>query len=183
LINNAEWMALARDVESVGTNWTGGSVGSGVLKRGNVGDTATGDYDGANPEAGVTNSLATLYLSNGQTTIHHLSGNVWEWVDYVITGAGSQPQVPYQGAYGWQEFTAVTNYGNTLGRENVAPKSTSLDGSTGAGRIYYNSAETGLRALTRGGYWPDGSYAGVFTLPLSNSPTYTYSTVGFRCAR
>ena len=177
LINNAEWMALARDIESVGSNYV-----SGVLKRGNVGDTATGDYNGADPEAGVTNPLATLYLSNGQT-IHHLSGNVYEWVDFTITGAGSQPQVAYQTPFGWQEFTAVTNYGNTLGRDNVAPKSTSLDGSTGVGRIYYRSDDTILRALGRGGYWYSTSNAGVFALTLDRSPAGTYSYIGFRCAR
>ncbi|MFA6374095.1 MAG: hypothetical protein WCX24_00790, partial [Candidatus Paceibacterota bacterium] len=146
LINNAEWMALARDIESVGTNWTGGSVGSGILKRGNVGITDAGSYDGADPDTGIADTKAQLTLSNGQT-IWHLSGNVWEWVDFTITGAGSQPQVVYQTPFGWQEFTAVTDYGNTLGRDNVAPKSTSLAGSTGAGRIYYQSDYASLRAL------------------------------------
>ena len=144
LINNSEWMALARDIESVSSNYV-----SGVLKRGNVGDAATGDYDGANPESGVTNALATLTLSNSQT-INHFSGNVWEWVDYTISGAGSQPQTPSQ-AWGWQEISAVTNFGNDLGYNNVGPKNASLDGSTGAGRIYYQSSDTGPRALTRGG--------------------------------
>jgi len=177
LINNAEWMALARDIESVSSNYA-----SGILKRGNVGITDAGSYDGADPDTGNADTKAQLTLSNGQT-IWHLSGNVWEWVDYVITGAGSQPQVAYQAAYGYQEFTAVTNYGNVLGRENAAPKSTTLNGSTGAGRMYYNSAETTTRTLRRGDHWASASNSGVFSMALDLAPTTTSSSVGFRCAK
>jgi len=177
LINNAEWMALARDIESVSSNYA-----SGILKRGNVGVTDAGSYDGTDPDTGITDTKAQLTLSNGQT-IWHLAGNVWEWVDFVITGAGSQPQVVYQGAYGYQEFTAMTNYGNTLGRENVAPKSTTLNGSAGAGRIYYNSSEATTRALSRGDYWSSNATAGVFGLRLDFSPTDTQTYLGFRCAK
>jgi prepilin-type N-terminal cleavage/methylation domain-containing protein len=179
LISNAEWMALARDIESVSTNYV-----SGVLKRGNVGDTATGNYNGADPEAGVTNSLATLYLSNGQT-INHLSGNVWEWVDYTISGASSQPKDNDDTTWVWNEFSEIDTWGNILGYENVGPKNTSLNGSTGAGRIYSANDNTysSLRALRRGGDWINTSYAGVFALDTSSGPTSTYTYLGFRCAR
>jgi len=179
LINNAEWMALARDIESVSTNYV-----SGVLKRGNVGDTATGNYNGADPEAGVTNSLATLYLSNGQT-INHLSGNVWEWVDYTIAGAGSQPKDNDDATWAWNEFSAIDTWGNVLGYDNVGPKNHSLDGSTGAGRIYSANDNTyaTVRALKRGGSWDYTSNAGVFTLTTHNGPTDTSTYIGFRCAR
>jgi len=179
LINNAEWMALARDIESVSTNYVGG-----VLKRGNVGDTATGDYNGADPEAGVTNALATLYLSNGQT-INHLSGNVWEWVDYTISGAGSQPKDNDDATWAWNEFSAIDTWGNVLGYDNVGPKNHSLDGSTGAGRIYSANDNTyaTVRALLRGGNWAYTSGAGVFALHSGNGPTDTNTGIGFRCAR
>jgi len=179
LISNAEWMALARDVESVSSNYV-----SGVLKRGNVGDTATGNYDGANPEAGVTNSLATLTLSNGQQ-IHHLSGNVFEWIDYTISGVGSQPKDNDDSIWAWNEFSAIDTWGNVLGYENVGPKNPSLDGSTGAGRIYSANDATyaTVRALRRGGSWSSTSYAGVFALSTDLGPTAAYTDIGFRCAR
>jgi len=180
LINNAEWMALTRDTESVSTNYV-----SGVLKRGNVGDTATGDYDGADPEEGVTNSLATLTLSNGQQ-IHHLSGNVWELVDYTISGAGSQPKDNDDTTWDWNEFSDIDSWGNILGYENVGPKNTSLNSSTGAGRIYSanDNTYTTLRALVRGGDWYSTSNAGVFILNTTDvGPADTYTSVGFRCAR
>jgi general secretion pathway protein G len=175
LINNAEWMALARDIESVSSNYT-----SGVLKRGNVG-AVTGGYDGANPEAGVANPLGTLFLSNGKT-INHLSGNVYEWVDYTLSGVGSQPQDPNLTTWGWQEINDVRDFGNNLGYDNVGPKNTSLDSSTGAGPILYDSTFSGS-ALVRGGFWVDGSYAGVFALVLNFSASDFFTYIGFRCAK
>ncbi|MFA5432192.1 MAG: prepilin-type N-terminal cleavage/methylation domain-containing protein [Candidatus Paceibacterota bacterium] len=91
LITNAEWTVLARDIESVGSNWTGGSVGSGILKRGNVGIPDAGSYIGGSAQLGTvsTDSKSTLALFNGQT-INHLSGNVWEWVDdTTVAGTGT----------------------------------------------------------------------------------------------
>ena len=38
LISNPEWMALARNVESVPENWTSGTINTGCIKRGNVKD-------------------------------------------------------------------------------------------------------------------------------------------------
>lgn len=177
LINNAEWMALARDIESVGSNYV-----SGVLKRGNVGDSLTGDYDGANPESGVTNSLGTLSLSNGKT-INHLSGNVWDWVDYAVSGASSQPQTPSQSSYTWTEINAVTNWGSILGYTNVGPKNNSLNSASGSGRIYYQSTDTSGRVLARGGGTVSASDAGVFALALNNSSADAGPNVGFRCAK
>jgi prepilin-type N-terminal cleavage/methylation domain-containing protein len=121
LINNAEWMSLARDIESVGSNWTGGIVGSGVLKRGNVGDTEVGDYDAMGPEEGVSNALGTLTLSNG-AQIHHLSGNVWELIDYNLSGTGAFPQSPSQSSWAWRDINEVTDWGSILGYINVGPQ-------------------------------------------------------------
>ena len=184
LINNAEWMAIARDIESVGTNWTGGSVGSGVIKRGNTG-TCTGCYDGGDPEARVNNALATLYLSNTKA-IHHFSGNVWEWVDYTI-GTGSAPsQQPQLPTSAWAALNSkdVTNWGSVLGYDNVGPKNNNYGTTSyGSGAIWYNNTDTAVRALLRGGNWISASNAGVFALHLDYSPTSTGTDIGFRCAR
>ena len=176
LLNNAEWMSLARDIESVSSNYVSGS-----LKRGNVGLSDSISYNGSDPESGVTNALATLSLSSGQT-INHLSGNVWEWVDYTISGTDSQPVSPSQ-TWAWRDINTVTNWGSILGYENVGPKNKSLNGSTGSGQVYYQSGYTTERAFIRGGGWDNGSHAGVFALNLSGSPAYTYTNIGFRCAR
>jgi len=180
LINNAEWMAIARDAESVSSNWNGT-----VMYRGHSDNSpssalsviSSDPYDQTG-NVSPSDQRRTLILSNGET-IWDFSGNVWEWVDFVITGAGSQPQAPSQTSYAWQDFPTVTNWGNTLGRENIAPKNASLNSSNGVGRISYNSSETAARDLSRGGSWDYGSNAGAFAVILRYSPASLYASLGF----
>jgi len=191
LVTNVEWMAIARDIEQVKSNWTGGAVGSGVLKRGNVGDTATGDYDGTDPESGILNDLAKLTLSNGKQ-IYHFSGNVWEWVDDKIEcKASSCPNtlMPYDStpASEWIEFTNINTWGK-YSRAELGPKG-AYTGANGAGRIYTDfdpaagSSDTYTHAFRRGGFWNYTSNAGVFALNLDLSPSSLSTSIGFRCAR
>ncbi len=86
LISNPEWLALAKDIEAQDINWSGGSVGSGCLSRGNNGvDDACG-YDGADPEFGAgRDPKAKHTLSNGEE-IYDLSANVSEWTDWSLGG-------------------------------------------------------------------------------------------------
>ena len=182
LITNAEWMAIARDIEQVASNWTGGAVGSGVLKRGNVGDVAEGNYNGANPEVGVTSDKAKLKLSNGKE-IYHLSGNVYEWVDDTIETS----QIPTP--TGWQEYSASIVWNNSyLPRQEAGPLNVSYNATThGVGRIYLDpdaaSPSGDKHAFLRSLHWGHTSYAGVFALNLGYSPSNSDSSVGFRCAR
>ncbi len=178
LITNAEWMALARDIESVSSNYV-----SGILKRGNVGDTATGDYNASSdPEYGTGRSeLAKLTLSNGEE-IWDLSGNAREWVDEAKY-TSELPNYPT----GWREFNAIT-YTSKTPYLIAGPLSTSLTtGALGFGRIYtdndtaYPSGD--VHAFLRGGHWGDTSSAGVFALHLDGSFSFSNAYVGFRCAR
>jgi prepilin-type N-terminal cleavage/methylation domain-containing protein len=195
LITNAEWMALARDIEKVDANWTGGAVNSGMIKRGNVGITDSGSYNGADPEYGTgRDTKAELTLSNGET-IWDFSGNVWEWVD--MTKETSE--VPnYSNT--WREINSIT-YPSTLPLSYVSPINTSLISTTnGIGKIYTNnglaycnvanccpSGGTGYclstHAFLRGGYWSTEVVAGVFALSLNNSPSIVSTGIGFRCVR
>ena len=203
LITNAEWMAIARDIEAQGANWTDGTVGSGVLKRGNIGiATDTGCYDGPNPDykgAGSgtnrdSDSPARLVLSNGQS-IWDFSGNVWEWVDDKFDcGVKECPAslMPQPATASYQEFTAITSWGK-YSRTEIAP-SGSYNSTQGTGQIYttnsyaysseppagYNST---IHAFLRGGNWNSGANAGVFALDLRYSPSSSYTDLGFRCAR
>ena len=180
LITNWEWMAIARDIEQVPENWTGGAVGSGILKRGNVGITDAGSYNGADPETGILNDKAILKLSNGEE-IYHFSGNVWEWVDRTITT--QQGMTPNKTDWGWDEIKNV-GWGNTgLKYEEVGALDDTLTGSNGIGRVYYKSTDNSLRAFRRGGDWDNGADAGVFALYLDNSPSSSRTNIGFRCAR
>ncbi|MFA5714888.1 MAG: type II secretion system protein [Candidatus Paceibacterota bacterium] len=175
LINNAEWMALARDIESVSSNYAGG-----ILFRGNSDSSAT--MDGSNPLSGIYTRNHTL--SGSSSKIWDLAGNAWEWVDYTISGAGSQPKDNSDTTWAWNEFSEIDTWGNNLGYNNVGPKNTSLNSSTGAGRIYSANDNTHAleHSLRRGGAWYGILDVGVFTLELDDS-TYCYDmSIGFRCA-
>jgi formylglycine-generating enzyme required for sulfatase activity len=184
-------MAIARDIEQVPENWTGGAVGSGILKRGNVGTPDAGSYDGDNPETGILNSKAILKLSNGEE-IYHFSGNVWEWVDDKIEcGVASCPisMMPYDStpASEWVEFTSVNTWGK-YSRAELGPLG-AYTGTNGVGKINTDydaaagSSDTYTHAFRRGGHWNDGANAGVFALILNDSPTSLHTAFGFRCAR
>ena len=92
LITNDEWQALARNIESVGSNWSGGQVGSGQGLS--VGYDTSSSFIAASKdddkacESTVTDECnsttwhtnrRTFALSNGEM-IWDVAGNVWEWV-------------------------------------------------------------------------------------------------------
>jgi len=180
LITNAEWMSLARDIEQVVSNYVDVS-GTSTLKRGNVGLLDAASYDGANPEVGVVDAKAKLKLSNGKE-IYHLSGNVYEWVDETKFTS----ELPNY-AEAWREFNAIT-YTSKTPYLIVGPLSTSLTtGALGFGRIYTDNGAAhpsgDVHAFRRGEAWGGASCAGVFALNLDYSPSYSISSIGFRCAR
>ncbi len=188
LINNSEWMAIARDAESASSNWNGS-----VMYRGHTDNVPASALasDGIDPYYGTGQSSPseqrrTLTLSNGQT-IWDIAGNVWEWVDYsILTTEMPTPRT------GWLEFNQITNWSTNLGYDNVGPKDKSRTGSNGVGRIYtdpdtsYSNNtpyDNTAHAFVRGGYWSNGTYAGAFALSLYYSPANTAADIGFRCAR
>ncbi len=195
LISNPEWMAIARNVENVASNWTNGAVSSGCLKRGNNGSTdaclgGSSGYNGANPEFGAArNALASLTLDNGEV-IWDLSGNVWEWVDWTLGGAlstnmaqASKPYITADGApvNAWRELDTLfldSNFTALVPVDSVMPTDTTYNSASGVGQYY---AGTSGGAARRGGNWNDGTYAGAFALDLDFSSTGTYTNVGFRC--
>ncbi len=177
LITNAEWMAIARDIESVSSNWSGT-----ILNRGNSDSSAA--MNGTNPLSGINKRTHTL--SNGQV-IWDFAGNVWEWVDETKTTA----ELPSY-AETWREFNSIT-YNTYVPYTEIGPGGTyTTPSSNGLGRIYTdNNAswsnntpyDNNIHAFLRGGYWDNGAIAGVFALNLFHSPTSLNTTLGFRCAR
>jgi formylglycine-generating enzyme required for sulfatase activity len=190
LISNPEWMAIARNVENVPSNWTNNGVGDGCLKRGNIGgvNACTGGdsgYDGADPEAGTgRNALASLTLNNGEV-IWDLSGNVWEWTNWTLGGSLSTDMSDAQKASSggstvaaWIEYTAVDNFPANSPAIALLPDNPSFDADEGMGRYY---SGTGGGAALRGGKWSDHTNAGAFALGLSYPSSLVQSYVGFRC--
>jgi len=194
LINNAEWMTIASNIANVGTNWSGGTVGSGALNHGHTdgtpGDALAAVTDDNDPCNGTgqtcssstwNNQRRTHVLSNSNV-IWDFSGNVWEWVDYY-----NRDNKPTPANAAWNEYTAVS--GSTyMAKNRLVPTnalkswwSDSWNGATNGIGQYYGGTNGGGGALLRGGAWDVGSGAGVFAVSLGNAPSDTHTRIGFRC--
>ena len=160
------------------TNWSSGQIGSGSIPRGNSNGSAA--MDGTTPLTGV--NQRTLTLSNG-AIIWDLAGNVWEWTDVTILGR-DQPVSPSPSTWNYYEYTSLLSYG-TLSPERLLPLNSSWNSTQGYGRAHIRSVATDMTtyAFLRGGYWYNGTSAGVLALRLAYETSYTYSRFGFRCAQ
>ncbi len=192
LITNPEWMTLARNIESLGVNWSSGTVGSGTINRGWSANTtpdtfqntgvasSTGDNCVYNTDAdtcGATGDFKlkrTHTLSNGEE-IWDLSGNVWEYIDWTVktNKAGAQQN--------WIELNEQDST-DTMPSYTYRSFDRSLTGPTnGIGRYYPFDNDSGGAAL-RGGSWNLGTSVGIYSLYLKNNPTDGGGSIGFRCA-
>jgi formylglycine-generating enzyme required for sulfatase activity len=186
LITNAEWMTIARNIEAQSVNWTGGVVGNGGLWRGHTDNSPanalvanTDDNLGYEGTGNTSPSIErrTHTLSNGEV-IWDMSGNVWEWTNDTIQG---QDKPNNSSGNLWQQWTAISNFG-TLSYDLTRPSNPSWNSTQNMGQ-YNAGTVTGTTtfAFLRGGAWDNSTFAGVFTLLLSFTPSSSFSTVGFRC--
>jgi len=197
LLTNEEYMTIARNAENVGSNWSGGSKGTGYLYSGHNDSSpakalqASLDTDGyANTGNTSGNQRRTLTLANGEV-IWDIAGNVYEHV--MRTPADIQTTITTptcNTGSGWQ----YCNYGSTtspyitgwtadIAQSYLGPSNTSWDYNQGTGKVYTNSGASGGTVFLRGGNWYRGSVAGAFALGLNWSGASSSDSVGFRCAR
>ena len=209
LINNNEWMTVARNAESVSTNWSGGSVGSGYLYAGHN-DNSPGkariassndsyraaytDAPGttealtvasntANGQSGtVGNQVRNFNLSNG-SIVWDIAGNMVEWTSDTILGK-DEPTGATPG-FNWRQFTALTTYGS-LTYDKVRPLSSSYDSSYGVGQIYTDGSISNNTSYSflRGGSWEQNSslHTGAYSIQWNLLSSQTWYAIGFRCA-
>jgi len=163
LITNKEWMAVGRNIESTPANWSGRSVGAGMINTGHsdgAPDQALGiddptdpwDQTGNNAQEGAGSGAEqkrTHVLSNGQV-IWDFAGNVYEHVATAVIIPG---HISSLGAGG--DVNAVVEYNAPLVtdvevRATFAPSNTSFSSAEGMGNLWgYHTYGT----LWRGGSW------------------------------
>jgi len=160
--------------------------------NGNYSDAAKGfqatdqAWDGTYTSGGSNDAqLRTHILSNGNV-IWDFSGNVWEWVDELLNEQDNPTDGTEagDGSAEWEDWNTTYNLIGPIA--NSRPPDDGWTSSNGIGKIYtWGQDETGttLYAPLRGGRWANTSNAGVFALHLINTPTLTYTYLGFRCVR
>lgn len=193
LISNDEWMTIARDAESVGSNWSGGSPGAGHMPQGWAASIAYGDswnnsqaapnsepsclYNIASNTCGSTGShryRRTLELSTGGE-VWDFFGNVWQWVDWV-KGGSSFDLGPTTCSASWTQLDVVNCIDLDENRD-LRPSNPAYNSTQGVGQFYGGSGGAALR----GAFWNFGSRSGAFALNLSSGTADVFSSNGFRC--
>ncbi len=184
MITNPQWMTVARNIEGVAGNWSGASVGSGLIRRGHTDNSpaysvsaSTDDQGYSGTEQSSSDSAGsgweqgrTHTLSNGEL-IWDFAGNVWEWVDWDTTAGFTLG--PTNAAATWKELTTLEG---SVGANDVQ----STGGYTSAQSFgqWYGGAGG---ATIRGGYRNGTTTSGIFSLNLTNASSFTNVYVGFRC--
>ena len=186
LISNPEWMTIARNIENVDSNWTGGTRGTGCLFRGNVGaklpcEGGDSGYNGPDPHFGLERSeTAKLTLDNGEE-VWDFSGNVWDIIDWNIA-QGDKAYILADGKSSVMiEFTDLdTNIGkdNVMSPDTWQPTDPNLDSTNGIGKYHLFTREIDT-VVFRGGDW--GSVgAGAFALLIFEDSS-SFLNASFRC--
>lgn len=192
LITEAEWLTIAQNILSVPSNWSNGAVGSGYVYSGHndnspanslaASDDNTAGYINTGNASG--NQRRTLTLTNGEV-IWDFAGNVSEWTSGQATGG--QPGITGEGSFAVKQYTAVNSLGTIV--PNVMPSGTGLanagtwNSSNGIGQLNSYVSDVALRGFFRGGSWSNTTIAGILCLDLSNMPTATSTSIGFRAAK
>jgi len=154
LLTNSEWFNAAN---YKGSKWNITAEEATEAMGCNTGSAA----------ANLTGASAGCVTQEG---VFDMIGNVWEWVDFVMT---ADPTNGLANGY-------VTGYDFATGIP------TSVGTSANAYGNDYHWAYNGggvARAVLRGGRWADGANDGVFAFHAHNVPSSVYDCIGFRCGR
>jgi hypothetical protein len=196
LISNDEWMTIARNIELVPENWSGGIVGSGYLFKGNhlFDDIHLGLKDGFTDMTGV--SKRTFTLSNGEV-VWDLSGNATEILSDTILQK-DQPEVWntydgtllsasfWNGSVGYSDnfYLNSSNLGNTtLEVKDLFLSNLDYNQSHGLGSVFtltdINSTSDLNHIFLRS--YGGSITGGLLSLRLQLLPYSHFSSTGFRC--
>lgn len=197
LISNAEWMTIAREIESVDVNWSDGVVDEGHLNRGwsalvgadgfsNTAPAPTTDENCVYNTAANTCSNVGLHkfkrthtLKSGQE-IWDFAGNVHEWVSWSITSFdlafGVFPGSACSTAP--SEISVMLAACPQFSANQFAPKSSLLTLANGSGATRGGPATD--NAMMRGGSYSAGTNGGIYQV-TPNPRSSSVDWAGFRC--
>jgi len=183
LTTNEEWMTIARNIELQSENWSGGEVGSGKIKKGNIGYNETdvsyknGTLEIVYTPKTVSDVTAKLILSNN-SEIWDFSGNLNEWVDKKT----QRQNLPQSNESPFAEYPEITDY-SSLNYEDLFSLNSDWDNDQGLGEvyIYYDAENTDFRSWLRGGCYAAMTHAGVYLIDWQYSTAQQIYSTGFRC--
>ncbi|MGB7957639.1 MAG: prepilin-type N-terminal cleavage/methylation domain-containing protein [Minisyncoccia bacterium] len=196
LMTNDEYMTIVTNAANQGSDWSNGSVGSGVMSRGNSNSSAAQWSGGSQYGTGYSDftHLRTMTLSNG-SVIWDMAGNVWEHVQRSSNNSGDNtntittPSCSSGSGWQWCQYgSSLTPYltawnDSSFSAATVGPPNNSWNTNQNVGEVYTDSgANGGTTVFLRGGLWDYGSSDGAFALYLWAAAN-TDIGVGFRCAR
>jgi hypothetical protein len=182
LITHNHWQAIARSIESVTSNWSGGTVGSsGGLSHGHSDNVPSNtlaadanDADGCDGTGEVCDALTwndqrrTHVLPNGGV-IWDFSGNVWEWL--LEDDAGG---------YGPDNY--ISEIIDPTTKQKWGPSGDYSALANPWGGLGYGTFSLGAGAVIRGAsYSTTVTQAGVFAVEFAVNGAVGYLDVGFRC--
>lgn len=173
IMTNAQYQAIAQNLEFVAANWSSGTVGSGCLKQGNLGTAFSGCsyFTGSAQFGGSRNSLDRMTLSTGEF-IWDFNGNVHERIIPMTDpmGAGGLIIVPAHEATGTPK--------NLWGPKNNYSAGCGTDSSTTCGMGYMHYRQAPNVVSIRGGAY-DNEW-GIFSMH-SGYADLVDPSAGFRC--
>ncbi|MFB6158493.1 MAG: SUMF1/EgtB/PvdO family nonheme iron enzyme [Candidatus Nanohalobium sp.] len=103
------------------------------------------------------------------TNMEDMKGNLWEWVSNTVNISSSK--FPSDRS-GWI---------NSWNKKKAVPRDLSNKKASGIQNAYYYSASEGEFAIRRGGAWPSGEKAGLFSMLIDRKKTDSRASIGFRC--
>lgn len=191
LINNEQWQTVARNIESVASNWSSGVVGTGAINTGHS-DKSPGQPVGisdVNDPYSDTGNTAETSWSQKRTHTLSTGGVIWDLAGNTLERVQGTISSDYGGDYAFISQVTDTNHpvtdvdGRTLkAKFGPAGDYTSLNsGDYGGLGVAYMSV-TG-NYLRRGGYWSNNSGStlpGIFSITRASGTTGTVND-GFRC--
>jgi len=208
VINNDQWMTIARNLEQQPINWSSGQIGYGTLKTGNSASSGVNQIpqrnyhfscgswssppvtyqihyanSGCMNDQRGANSLARLLLSSNDD-VWDFSGNMLEFVDTVITASTEPiPLVLQNYVQGTPiEFTEINIALSTgFGPNQYLPSNRQWTSTQGVGRIGTRWLSGSIQhLLVRGGQFNGDSVAGIFSINF-DVLTRQNTYLGFRC--